>query len=312
MTRKTACGRAPALAVAFAICAGAPPDRIHAQDPKPKAAEDAFEQVDLEFRSMYSGGRAATLARLGPVIVVEFDQLVLIRGGKRTEVKAIPALYHRLKAVSHAPLAIYVALAPHGMTPLDEPRMTQLRSFKGKIAAVEASLDGAGFESDQLERSRSLLRRCGMFLDRVLAQGKYDARELEALTKAAGPIVLANARDAAKAQIDAYHARVGSWRREVPAEEWANLRVLVLGPQMPRKHNVAVQYFAKLLDISGESRRLVYGEELGGEQQGLNLLATHQIDSELSEAFFGDRERMEIDLLGNAASVYLDGFDLTK
>jgi hypothetical protein len=52
--------------------------------------------------------------------------------------------------------------------------------------------------------------------------------------------------------------------------------------------------------------------EMDGEQQGLNLLATHQLDSELSQAFFGDPDRMEIDLLGNAASVYLDGFDLSR
>ena len=90
------------------------------------------------------------------------------------------------------------------------------------------------------------------------------------------------------------------------------MRVLVLGPQMPRKHNVAVQYFAKLLGLPGEARRLVYAEELNGEQQGLNLLSTHQLDSELSEAFFADPERMEIDLLGNAASVYLDGLDLSR
>jgi hypothetical protein len=73
-----------------------------------------------------------------------------------------------------------------------------------------------------------------------------------------------------------------------------------------------MQYFAKLLGAPDESRRLVYAEELSGEQQGLNLLATHQLDSELSEAFFGDPDRMEIDLLGNAASVYLDGFDFSR
>ena len=98
----------------------------------------------------------------------------------------------------------------------------------------------------------------------------------------------------------------------MPEGEWSRLRVLVLGHAMPRKRNTAVQYFAKLLGVPGESRRLVYAEELGGEKQGLDLLATHQLDGELSEAFFGDPGRMEIDLLGNAASVYLDGFDFDR
>ena len=139
--------------------------------------------------------------------------------------------------------------------------------------------------------------------------GSTSLPTLKALTRAAGPIVLANASDAARAQIDAYHTQVAAWRRDLRPDEWSRLRVVVLGKQMPRKHNVAIQYFAKLLGVPDESRRLVYAEELSGEQQGLNLLATHQLDSELSEAFFDDPDRMEIDLLGNAASVYLDGFD---
>jgi hypothetical protein len=157
-----------------------------------------------------------------------------------------------------------------------------------------------------------LLGRCAAFLDGVLKTGRYEAGELRALTKGAGPVVLSNAAEAARAQIDAYHAQGSAWRRQMPEEQWAKLHVVILGPQMPRRHNVAVQYFAKLMGLPGESRRLVYAEELGGEEQALKLLATHRIDSELSEAFFGDRERMEIDLLGNAAAVYLDGFDFGR
>jgi hypothetical protein len=283
---------------------------LRADDPpKPR---DAFEDADLDFRDFYAQGRAATLARLGPVIVVEMDQLILLRDGRRSESTVIPPTYHRLKAISHVPLALYVALAPLGDGPLADDRLDRLRAFRVKVAAVSGSLERSGLSPDQVERSRTLLGRCTTFLDGVLATGRYAPGELKALTRAAGPVVLANADDAARSQIDAYHARVSAWRRELPQEEWSKLHVLILGPQMPRKHNVAAQYFAKLMGLPGESRRLVYAEELIGEPQGLNLLATHQLDSELSEAFFGDPDRMEIDLLGNAAAVYLDGFDFDR
>ena len=180
------------------------------------------------------------------------------------------------------------------------------------MVAVLEALDQSGFRPEQNQRSRLMLERCQAFLDGVLPPGKYNPAELQALTSAAGPIVLANAGDAARAQIDAYHAQVAAWRREMPPGVWNRLRVLVLGQQMARRHNVAVQYFAKLLGLPDESRRLVYAEELSGERQGLNLLATHQLDSELATAFFGNPDRMEIDLLGNAASVYLDGFDFSR
>jgi hypothetical protein len=273
---------------------------------------DAFAEANLDFRSLYAGGRAATLAKVDPLIVVEMDSLILIHDGQRTEVKVLPPLYHRLKAVSHIPLAMYVALAPYGNVRLDEDRLSRLRTFRARLAAVIKALYRSGFNAEQSSRCRSLLERSSAFLERVLSEGQYEPADLRALTRAAGPIVLANASDAARAQIDAYHTQIAAWRRTFPPERWSNLRVLVLGLQMPRKHNVAVQYFAKLLGVPDESRRLVYAEELSGEQQGLNLLATHQLDSELSQAFFDDPDRMEIDLLGNAASVYLDGFDLSR
>lgn len=304
--------RLPRWGLTIAILAGLLPVlvTVGAQPPAtPPVTQDPFEEADIEFRSLYAAGRCATLAGLSPLIVCERDRLVLIRNGQRAEATVIPPLYHRLKSVSHIPLAIFVALAPYGDRPLDEARRAGLRQFRSRIDDVLRSLDQSGFSVDQVTRSRSLLQRCNNFLDDILERGKYEAADLQRLTRFAGPIVLVNASDAARAQIDAYHAQVRIWRADVPAADWAKLRVLVLGPQMPRKHNLAVQYFAKLLGVAGESRRLIYAEQLSGEQQGLNLLATHQLDSELSEAFFGDPERMEFDLLGNAASVYLDGLD---
>ncbi len=300
------------LVAAFAVLSSLGPLAYALRPVVPQKPPDAFVDVDLAFRDLYSRGRAATLAKLGPVIVVEMDQLVLLRGGMRSESTAIPPLYHRLKSISHIPLALYAALAPFGDGPIADDRLARLRAFRARIAEVTGALEPSGLTPGQIERSRSLLRRCAAFLDGVLATGRYGPNELTALTRAAGPVVLANADDAARLQIDAYHARVSAWRREVPVEEWSKLRVVVLGPQMPRKHNVAVQYFAKLMGLPGESRRLVYAEELAGEPQGLNLLATHRLDSELSVAFFGDPDRMEIDLLGNAASVYLDSFDVGR
>jgi hypothetical protein len=273
---------------------------------------DAFQQIDLDFRALYSSGRAATLERLSPVIVVEMDQLILIRNGMQTGVELIPPLYHRLKSVTHIPLALYVGLAPFGDAPLNEDRLGRLREFRGRIEAVAKLLDEAGFSPEQLARSRTMIERSTALLDGVLAKRTYDHAELILLTRAMAPLVLAHVADAARAQIDAYHAQILLWRRQIPADEWGRLRVVVMGPQLPRKHNVAVQYFAKLMGLPGESRRLVYAEELSGRAQALTLLSTHQIDSMLSMAFFEDPERMEIDLLGNAASVYLDTVDLDR
>lgn len=282
-----------------------------ARRPEPPTAPDAFAEADLDFRAFYGDARSAVRRRIDPVIVAEMDQLILLHQGRRAEATVIPPLYHRLKAVSHIPLALYLALAPHGEAPPDAARLARLREFRSKIVAVEGALDGSGMDADQLARSRQLLGRSRSFLDGVLSDGRCDPAGLKALTRELGPLVLAHAADAARAQIDGYFAQVKAWRGELTDEDWGRLRVVVMGVQMPRRHNTAVQFFAKLLGLPGESKRLVYAEELAGEEQALNLLATHQLDGELSVSFFDDPERMEIDLLGNAASVYLDTLDLS-
>ena len=127
---------------------------------------DAFAQADLEFRSLYAGGRVATLAKLDPLIVVEMDSLVLIHEGHRIEAKVIPPLYHRLKAISHIPLGIYVALAPYGNVPLADDRLTRLRTFRARVATLSESVDQSGFNAEQSQRSRTLLDRSGAFLEK--------------------------------------------------------------------------------------------------------------------------------------------------
>jgi hypothetical protein len=75
---------------------------------------------------------------------------------------------------------------------------------------------------------------------------------------------------------------------------------------MPRAKHTAVQYFARKLGVPGEGLRLVYAEAIDDETKALNLLATHQLDTDIGVAFFNDPDRMMRDLLGDAASIDLD------
>jgi len=102
------------------------------------------------------------------------------------------------------------------------------------------------------------------------------------------------------------HTQVTAWRKEMSAGDWAKLRVLVIGPHMPREGLVVMQYFSKLLNEPQEGRRIVYAEGLWEEPRALDLVGTHLLDGAVSEAFFGDYWRMHRDLLADAAKDYLD------
>ena len=92
----------------------------------------------------------------------------------------------------------------------------------------------------------------------------------------------------------------------MPVTEWKRLTVVVMGRQLPRKDNLAVQYFARLFGEPGEGRRIIYAEALFDEAKALDLLGTHLVDTRIGEAFFADPQRMHRDLLGEAAKVHLD------
>jgi len=119
------------------------------------------------------------------------------------------------------------------------------------------------------------------------------------------PLAMELAREAGVAQLDALHAQVNQWHRTMKPEEWKTLRVVNIGSQMPRASNVVTQYFARLFNEKGEGRRIIYAESLWDEAKALNLLATHQLDSQIGTAFFNDDTRMNRDLLSDIATEYL-------
>jgi hypothetical protein len=82
--------------------------------------------------------------------------------------------------------------------------------------------------------------------------------------------------------------------------------VIVMGGQLPRRENLAVQYFARLLGETGEGKRVLYAEGVSDESRALDLLATHIIDSRIGERMFGTGEAMRQDILGRDAGRYLD------
>jgi hypothetical protein len=267
-------------------------------DPPP----DALASLNDTFRAAYRQTRADALAHSGPVILVEGDTLVLKRDGRRTEGEYTPRLYHELKAVSHVPLALYVLLADG---PLTDERLTALRRYREQAEAARATLEKRGFSAESLKRQQQIFTASLAFLDKALERKQVSSDELTAFTREMAPLVLADAEESARLQIDALHAQTTAWRKQLSADEWKRLHVVVMGSAMPRRGNIAVQYFAKLLGESGEGRRIIYAEALWDEAKALDLLGTHLLDTDIGTVFFKDDQRMHRDLLADATTNYL-------
>jgi hypothetical protein len=261
-----------------------------------------LQKLNDEFRKQYAASRTAALTRSGPVIVVEADQLVLLHGEKRYVGDLLLTEYHRLKMIAHAPVAVYLNLQ-HQPKRLEPPRKTtrEFEDLRDLLSWTYKALDFYGFTGSPKERQMQIVQFSLEFLE----SKRREPGDLLEFARRMKPLIEANLADAARVQIDAIHAQVSAWRKQLPPDDWQKLRVVIMGSQMPRKGHIAVQYFAKLLKEPGEGKRIIYAEALFDEQKAVNLLGTHLLDTQIGAAFFNDPERMHRDLLADAATEYL-------
>jgi hypothetical protein len=275
--------------------------------------KDPLVELNNRFRAAYAQARKELLAKQGPVIIADGDNVILLRGGQRTEVK-VTAMADIVKPIGHTPLAIHALLASAGETELTKERLNELRSIRELIEPAAKSLTSRGLPKDILLVQTQILDESARFLDDVLANKKVKSEALRAFTRKLGPLLRTSAGYAAQTQLDAMHKQVMAWKADMTETEWRQLRVLILGSSPPRKDNLRTQYFARLLGEKGEGERILYAEALFDEGRALNLLGSYQLDTVIGTDFFDDSGSMHRDLLADGAAAHLKkmSFDQAK
>lgn len=246
---------------------------------------DPLADLNRIARGAYAEARGRALTGAGPVLIVGPAHVTLLNGGSRTEYELAPARYQELKSIAHLALGLH---ALHYRAVPDRAAVERLRAASGQ--ALDAL---QGLTPGQMERQREIVR---ISFD--------ETRPVAARERALAPLLLANALDAARAEIADLDAAVEGVRRALAPAEFARLHVIVVGAHMAREGEIAMQYFGKLLG-EGEGLRLVFAEGLWDEPSELQLLATHLLDASVGESFFGDPLRLHRDLLSDAATQVL-------
>jgi hypothetical protein len=271
---------------------------------------DPLCALNEAFHAAYDALREDVLASLGPVIAQIEDLLILRFRGQRLVGPARTRRYHELKAISHLPLALHVLLAnrPGALDEGVRGRLTALRQLATKVGA---SLEARGFTPEVLARQRRLVEASQTFIDGLLARGSLAPGDLVAFTRARNPDLLGNAEDAARDQLETMHATVEAWKEQMTPAERTQLRAVVGVSHMSRPGNVALQYFSLALGENWEGRfdqedlqpgkRVLAAESAVDEPSAFALLATHALDARVATRFFGEKTRMERDLLADAA-----------
>jgi hypothetical protein len=250
--------------------------------------------------------KADALSKVGPLIIVEGNKVVLQRNGQRTEAEILPPMYLSLKAIAHIPLAVFLVFEQLGNDQLTDARVEELQGYRKLILAARESLGQRGFTDVQLERQRKIVNESLNFFDSVIQKKSVGPTELDGFTKRMSALVLTNADEAAKAELDILHSNATKWRQTMSADEWKNLHVVIISAHMPRDGELSMQYFQRLLDEPVEGRKIIFAEGLWEEKNALDLLGTHLVDGKAGEAFFGEFLRMHRDLLSDAAKKYIE------
>jgi hypothetical protein len=271
-----------------------------------------LEKLDDRFVQIYEVARAERVAheQKKGLIVVRDDVMLLFRGDEpvRQFTGLEPPLYNKMKALGHIPLAIFCLLHAVNDGPLS-------RSLKGRLVSYRALLDSAGVALDvseevaagTLPRPVAIPAMAMAFLGSVLKSGATSRHALHGFTRGVCDDVDLVLAAAAKAQLQACERMVEEIRSLLPPKEWAELRVLILGPYMAKQGEIFLQFFSQELNtpVSGD-RRLVYfdGDDL---KAAYERFCTATLDAEAAQAIFGNRRRLHRDVLADATRDYLQG-----
>ena len=272
---------------------------------------EQLEHLDQRFVDIYEASRADVVERQKEIalIVVHNDDLMLYRHDRAMErfTGLQPPLYDKMKTMGHMPLGVYCLVHDLAGRPLPEARLDQLTDYRAAIEAAKPALDTTEqAKAGILPKPSPVYEKVTAFLDEVIAAKAVSSDALADFAQSVGPDIEPLLAAAAHAQLDAADAVMQQIRQtKLSDEEWANLRVLVLGPYMARQGHLFLQYFGKLLDTPPQGdRRVVYydGDDFG---EAFDRLGTIMLDSEASHAIFEDRNRLHRDVLADATTQYL-------
>ena len=177
------------FAASMAIGRGEATGRPDAASTSPAA--DPLIALNDHFHDAYRRARLEKLARTGPVVLVGFQSLALIRQGARAEVPFPPAIYQKLKEVSHVPLmdVRHAPRAPSG--PAVRRGQDRPRSATSATSSPPRSTGSTAAGFPRLVRSTvvqsEILRLTQAYLAGVLRDGKAPADALDAFRRAHRP-----------------------------------------------------------------------------------------------------------------------------
>lgn len=272
---------------------------------------------DLYARAHKDAGNEAAV-----LILVRDAGATLFLDGKPVETKRIlPAMYFNLRYASHVPLAVLATLLrlPDGVASAESA--ARLRAYAAMIRAASPTINDLPLSDEQKQRQHRILDASLVVLDRVAEDGHIGRSAMYSYAREVSIDIDANVRDAGRSQVDGLHEALLGWRAKLTDKQWCQLRFVMRVRQQARSDYGGVQYLAVVMSDPGDGRGYlgesenVIVRELSAEGKQpwdpeFDLLATIDVDAEVSQAIFGDRDRLTVDVAAHGARERVRELDL--
>ncbi|WP_437624512.1 hypothetical protein [Sorangium sp. So ce1151] len=283
--------------------------------PPPDRADPVIDALSMWSRAVYRERLDDTQHAMTRIMVLDLYSLTLIERSSTETADIAPPLYTLLKGLGHSCLGAYSAVIPriHGTRETRATRESAPSGHSKPLGSLAEQLRLGRERFAQLDlapEQRALAEEIFALHEELLLHAtsapSLDARRLEAWGRELGPRMERVFRWAARAQVDAIHAAVTRWAASRGEDPWRDLWVIPLGPRVAREGYLQTQYFERLLGAEGARERLVFGENIADIPEALRLLTAVVMDRALSATLFGDRLRLEMDILAHGAHERLD------
>jgi hypothetical protein len=291
----------------------------------PKESIESFEltsplpenigRLRSTFRAKYDEAVVAHGQRMrtaGPIITQDLLNMTLLRADGppvRFSMKSRP--YMLMAHSSHPPLTVYSMLSIGGFGQLSEATKRLLQDYATTLNAAGRELTALGLPPSTESRLMSILSRTESFVLASVTRGSATKADFEAYAEPLRELIRGNFRVGASEQLVQFRSQLEVWRKEFPDENWADLKVVVMGVHQARDLYALKLLFQWLLREPGYEDRVVFAEfmtpPVGGalteaQAQALVLLTKVDFEHSAGQAIFGDRSIMQRDVMGPAAS----------
>lgn len=283
-------------------------------------ARGALAREDERFHRTYDALRQDAAHR-APTLVLFGGQFIFSDSGQRDEYPASAPASRLLKASAHAPLGVYTLLLPllqdRASAELPASITARLTRSRSTLERAEQELaahgEREGLSAQACRDSLEVLRLTRELVELTLARQRVETSRLAELASTLGPQLLQLTEHATELELAALHAATEAALQNMTLAQRANFEVVVAGAHQARDRSLPLQYFRKRFgEGPGEERRVAFAESVSGPAEARELVGTRRLDRKIAAAFFGNPERLQRDVLGDAAEHLLERHSFTR